>query len=281
MGYRGGSSSPPALSGLQGVAITSPAHGQLLRYWYGLWRNGNPAFSNLQIGDTDPMVLSDVGIQTQGRGIDLTPPSGVPVNLPAGFPLWFELTEISDSNIGIEYCPMIVSWNDTLSRYEWINITEGVFDNPEYPVAWRNILRVLFNRVGLTDTFTIQTQFVAEEPAGSVAYSTTNDPTPAIWDGSDWVTTPPTWSNGAWSALPYGWTLGSYALPTVPIVEMGGGELRSSSKIETDALVVSAGAAPVPSGAGTVGEIRWAGNYLYICVAANTWRRAALSTWTP
>ncbi|WP_375497041.1 hypothetical protein [uncultured Nostoc sp.] len=30
---------------------------------------------------------------------------------------------------------------------------------------------------------------------------------------------------------------------------------------------------------GTVGEIRWANGFVYLCVATNTWQRAALSTW--
>jgi hypothetical protein len=31
--------------------------------------------------------------------------------------------------------------------------------------------------------------------------------------------------------------------------------------------------------AGTPGEIRYDANYIYVCVAANTWKRSALSTW--
>ena len=30
---------------------------------------------------------------------------------------------------------------------------------------------------------------------------------------------------------------------------------------------------------GTAGEIRWDSNYIYICVATNTWKRVALSSW--
>ena len=30
---------------------------------------------------------------------------------------------------------------------------------------------------------------------------------------------------------------------------------------------------------GTAGEIAWDANYIYVCTAANTWKRAALSTW--
>jgi len=31
--------------------------------------------------------------------------------------------------------------------------------------------------------------------------------------------------------------------------------------------------------AGTTGTIAWDTNYIYVCVATNTWKRAALSTW--
>jgi hypothetical protein len=33
------------------------------------------------------------------------------------------------------------------------------------------------------------------------------------------------------------------------------------------------------SDAGREGEIRYDANYVYVCIAANTWKRAALSTW--
>jgi len=33
------------------------------------------------------------------------------------------------------------------------------------------------------------------------------------------------------------------------------------------------------SASGKAGEVCWDADYLYVCVAANTWKRAALSTW--
>ena len=33
------------------------------------------------------------------------------------------------------------------------------------------------------------------------------------------------------------------------------------------------------SAAGTTGEIRFTADYIYVCTATNTWKRAALSTW--
>lgn len=43
--------------------------------------------------------------------------------------------------------------------------------------------------------------------------------------------------------------------------------------IDHACTITSATAAGVP------GRICWDSNYIYICVAANTWKRAALSTW--
>ena len=33
------------------------------------------------------------------------------------------------------------------------------------------------------------------------------------------------------------------------------------------------------SAAGTLGEIRYTADYIYVCTATNTWKRTALSTW--
>ena len=33
------------------------------------------------------------------------------------------------------------------------------------------------------------------------------------------------------------------------------------------------------SAAGTLGEIRYTADYIYVCTATNTWKRSALSTW--
>jgi hypothetical protein len=33
------------------------------------------------------------------------------------------------------------------------------------------------------------------------------------------------------------------------------------------------------SASGTLGEIRWDANYMYVCVATNTWKRSAITTW--
>ena len=33
------------------------------------------------------------------------------------------------------------------------------------------------------------------------------------------------------------------------------------------------------SATGTVGTMSWDANYIYICTAANTWKRVAIATW--
>ena len=52
--------------------------------------------------------------------------------------------------------------------------------------------------------------------------------------------------------------------------------------LTTSANRIALGASRTPASAtasGTAGEVCWDANYVYICVAANTWRRAALSSW--
>jgi hypothetical protein len=47
-----------------------------------------------------------------------------------------------------------------------------------------------------------------------------------------------------------------------------------------DGLHQLEGAAPATTGAtGTAGDIRYDADYIYICTAANTWKRAAIATW--
>ena len=37
---------------------------------------------------------------------------------------------------------------------------------------------------------------------------------------------------------------------------------------------------PATAGAsGTAGQLSWDNNYLYVCIATNTWKRANISTW--
>ena len=42
---------------------------------------------------------------------------------------------------------------------------------------------------------------------------------------------------------------------------------------------VSNGTPASATATGTTGEIQWDSNYIYVCVATNTWKRVAISTW--
>jgi len=45
-------------------------------------------------------------------------------------------------------------------------------------------------------------------------------------------------------------------------------------------LAVASGIAPASAGdTGTQGEIRWTDDYIYVCVATDTWKRSTISTW--
>jgi hypothetical protein len=49
---------------------------------------------------------------------------------------------------------------------------------------------------------------------------------------------------------------------------------------ETDKLRITTSSAPSSAtDTGTVGEIAWDANYIYVCVGTNTWKRVAISTW--
>jgi hypothetical protein len=45
-------------------------------------------------------------------------------------------------------------------------------------------------------------------------------------------------------------------------------------------IIVPAGGAPATAGSnGLVGTIAWDNNFIYVCVATNTWKRVAVATW--
>lgn len=49
---------------------------------------------------------------------------------------------------------------------------------------------------------------------------------------------------------------------------------------ETDKLRITTSSAPSSAtDTGTVGEIAWDANYIYVCVGTNTWKRVAISAW--
>lgn len=57
-----------------------------------------------------------------------------------------------------------------------------------------------------------------------------------------------------------------------------GNQLISGTKTFAAPIVVASGAEPATiSGTGAEGEIRWSDDYLYVCVATNSWKRVALA----
>lgn len=62
----------------------------------------------------------------------------------------------------------------------------------------------------------------------------------------------------------------------------GFGTTAPTAGVDTagDAIRVRTAATPASaSAAGDTGTVKWDTNYVYVCVATNTWKRAALSTW--
>ena len=75
-------------------------------------------------------------------------------------------------------------------------------------------------------------------------------------------------------------TVTSVAVTSNTLVVTGGPITSTGTvNIELDA-VVSSSAPLTASSAGTTGQIAFSSGYVYVCIATNTWKRAALSTWT-
>lgn len=94
-------------------------------------------------------------------------------------------------------------------------------------------------------------------------------------------------STGVWitSALNYSGSthkdlvLGRYEGPSNPYTEFMRFD-KSSRRATAVSLTVAAPVPPVSaSSTGTPGQIEWDGDYVYVCVATNTWKRTALSAW--
>ena len=65
-------------------------------------------------------------------------------------------------------------------------------------------------------------------------------------------------------------------LPTQGILDIDGAAYATSFTGQ----LIATGTAPVSASAtGTAGEIRYDANYIYICTATDTWKRAAIATW--
>jgi hypothetical protein len=80
---------------------------------------------------------------------------------------------------------------------------------------------------------------------------------------------------------------GSVADPTsTPAITLTLGAITPTSvttsdlDVNSDSIRVRTAKTPASASAtGTQGQIAWDANYLYVCTATNTWKRAALTTW--
>jgi hypothetical protein len=80
-------------------------------------------------------------------------------------------------------------------------------------------------------------------------------------------------------ALGYGYILESTSTTTGNFVAPGGIGIGGNGTFGGYLRMVNS-APPATSGAsGLVGQLAWDSSYFYVCVAANTWKRIALSTW--
>jgi len=81
-------------------------------------------------------------------------------------------------------------------------------------------------------------------------------------------------TNGDGQATFVAWT----SAPGMPDLTIG--ESTASLSFSCSKFIFPTIAAPSSASAtGTAGEVRWDANYVYVCVATNTWKRSALSTW--
>lgn len=63
---------------------------------------------------------------------------------------------------------------------------------------------------------------------------------------------------------------------------VGVGTASPTAKLDVNGDTIRLRTSKTPSSSsdtGNAGDVCWDSNYLYVCVAANTWKRAALSTW--
>jgi hypothetical protein len=60
-------------------------------------------------------------------------------------------------------------------------------------------------------------------------------------------------------------------------VAIGATDPQVKLDVNDDSIRVRTSASPASGGTGVVGEICWDGNYLYVCTATNTWKRAPLT----
>lgn len=98
--------------------------------------------------------------------------------------------------------------------------------------------------------------------------------------GTDGVMSLVDFANSGWNRLNFGGTTSSF-----PALKRSSTTLQVRLADDTaysvlDAQLRAQGTAPATSGAaGTAGDIRYDADYIYVCTATNTWKRAAIATW--
>ena len=68
--------------------------------------------------------------------------------------------------------------------------------------------------------------------------------------------------------------------PTATLDVNGNAQIRGNLTLTGTSLIINTSVIPASaSAAGIPGQIVWGPSYLYVCVALNTWKRAAITTW--
>jgi hypothetical protein len=84
-------------------------------------------------------------------------------------------------------------------------------------------------------------------------------------------------------------TPGSGGYMNLNLVKILGGQVTGVTSLDASAKITAVGtsqtapfngtpATKTGTSTGTIGDISWDANYIYVCTAANTWKRVALST---
>ncbi len=61
------------------------------------------------------------------------------------------------------------------------------------------------------------------------------------------------------------------------LTEAGAVEVANALSVGGDSITIVTSQSPASNGTGTQGEIAWDADYIYVCTATNTWKRAALT----
>jgi hypothetical protein len=107
---------------------------------------------------------------------------------------------------------------------------------------------------------------------GNARISATNTSTGVITLGNR--------DNNGFNRLQFGGTTSSFPALKRDSTVLQARLADDSGYTTMDAQLRSQGTAPATTGAtGTAGDIRYDADYIYVCTAANTWKRAAIATW--